>query len=1094
MNIPHDNILAKGLADIIYALFSRDSDQFGTIDLCYPHAVRIVSRGRLMRTRVSELLSSAPGLDAQLRKQVYQWIEETEDGEGFSFEELGFARDPFPKPTEPKFEQPEVDTSAPAESSTPVDNFDGLQFKSLIQAWLQKGAKFPTWTAAWHPDENIKRDVRSMDLPCLLDGRGPQMLLHNLSCFEEQACNLLYSDKEVGAKMDKMFINASGSGKTRLCFELLHSTFGFYFTCAPYSQEDARSTIGSRDFASMIRDLQRDPAFVQDLDFARRAGKDVGPISTSNRMIACHRLVALMAARLRVFELYLSCFDGTNLSSPNVRRGWLFLQIQPGLINPEVEDDIFEEAYKLFASKSLVNCNKYIKAATTGATRTKAVFSMSQSATKDIPFIKDVPIILDEAQMAIEILPRAFVSESEPLTARGLPRWRPILRETILCWRTLHTLALVKNLIVTGTGLSMEDFKEIQRSGSLKPPEWRIVHETGSFSTADEQWQYAVKFFPKETVKTNGPYFRLLQFRMWLWLRGRHRWTANFIQYLLTHLIFDGPEVHVMFNQFVEMVAGFKPTDIDDAYFDGEDVLERAQDALLYRLYPVIPFERLDDLPQVREYMVKSTYEYFLRSRPFKLLEHDGLVDKLLSIGVGRFTQVVNREREFCITEPLVIFAALAHFNKHFDKRTVVPTSIRRNTLWNFIMADLLKNTPDLNSFEDATALVFAHAFNKKGSKLKKVLDFKLPGPDSDIKANAEGYLGSDCEMSEYRARLVTLYRRPNELVKALHHLEGYFDIFPENGKPCYAGCLGRTSQDSDKHFETGAFITHQHGAFEPPSGVLFPDTQMGPDILFPVRLTCPGKPTHYAWVAVQCKYYNTTSPNLSDAIRSVSPAYFYKNKTKDQSWAEVRDCNRTLDAALRGSLPVKGGEWDKSDSYNLLRVLATGNKDFCWNTDTIGTYSPVKAPSNPRLPEPEGDLAQGTKMDPWNDLSPDPLARLPKERLKALTRDLWTQHSFRTYELEPAFIAAHREMMQSSRERLSRVGKKQARMYMAEAARAEEKKRIWARTRKPPSTPLPQTPQIKRAIPKRQLSLASQLLTEQEAPINKRTKNVSGD
>ncbi|KIY69927.1 hypothetical protein CYLTODRAFT_208974 [Cylindrobasidium torrendii FP15055 ss-10] len=531
----NDN-LAKDLSHIIYALFSHSSTELNSFETCYAHASRIVARGELSRDRVSDLLRSEPEEIAQAHARVYQWLEEGPSGRKISFQELGFDKHPTSASKDTTSQPSKV---PPARSSTtkPLADFDSQRFKQDMMAWILKGAEFPTWTP--DPNEDGAQDVKSMRLPCLLDGRGPQMLLHNLSCFEEQAYDLLYPPMERGAKNHKMFINASGSGKTRLCFELLHSKFGFYFTCALHSESTSLSAIGSRDYASMVNDLRRDPDLVQDM--THHPTNSLTCLSESNRAIAHRRLVALLAARFRVCQLFLSCFPRTALLSPKVKRGWLFLQIQPGLINPKgVDVDVFEEAYKYFASRSIGESERYIEKALDTGSRTHTVFSEKSA--------QDIVIVIDEAQMATDILPRAFLSQTKPFDS-GLPMWRSILRETIVCWRSLPTRTLVKNLIVTGTGLSMEKFEELKDSAAVKPQHWTMVHETGSFSTAEEQWQYAVKFLPKSVVRTNGPSIRLLRFRMWHWLRGRHRWTANFMQYLLTYLVFDGQGLQIMFNQ-----------------------------------------------------------------------------------------------------------------------------------------------------------------------------------------------------------------------------------------------------------------------------------------------------------------------------------------------------------------------------------------------------------------------------------------------------------------------------------------------------------------------------------------------------------------
>ncbi|KIY69922.1 hypothetical protein CYLTODRAFT_208949 [Cylindrobasidium torrendii FP15055 ss-10] len=91
----NSDALVHALADLIHTLFSHASAQLETMDQCYAHALRIVNRGRLTRNRVSNLLRSAPEINAQLRIKVYEWLETNANGEEISFRELGFERHPL---------------------------------------------------------------------------------------------------------------------------------------------------------------------------------------------------------------------------------------------------------------------------------------------------------------------------------------------------------------------------------------------------------------------------------------------------------------------------------------------------------------------------------------------------------------------------------------------------------------------------------------------------------------------------------------------------------------------------------------------------------------------------------------------------------------------------------------------------------------------------------------------------------------------------------------------------------------------------------------------------------------------------------------
>jgi hypothetical protein len=54
----------------------------------------------------------------------------------------------------------------------------------------------------------------------------------------------------------RLFVNTSGSGKTRLLLEGLCKHWGFYFTCVREREE-----LGSRDLGQALENIGKEPTF-----------------------------------------------------------------------------------------------------------------------------------------------------------------------------------------------------------------------------------------------------------------------------------------------------------------------------------------------------------------------------------------------------------------------------------------------------------------------------------------------------------------------------------------------------------------------------------------------------------------------------------------------------------------------------------------------------------------------------------------------------------------------------------------------------------------------------------------------------------------
>ncbi|KAH7868144.1 uncharacterized protein C8R40DRAFT_995903, partial [Lentinula edodes] len=353
-----------------------------------------------------------------------------------------------------------------------------------------------------------------------------------------------------GSNTHKIYVNTSGSGKTRTVLEHLCSTWGFYFTCDPDPH------VGSKDIASAFSDI-RDDKFKLDSprnDQFRKALE-------SNQELAGSELLVPLLARLLVFRQYLSTMarlvPKSDHDQMSFKRKWLHLQLHPDLLDEGGGEDLFasltSSLQSLFAGETeTLHISKKVQFFRT----------YSELVLAEIERIlgpkNPLHIVIDECQFSTTDIEDSF--RSTDWTAK-----RGILRELARWWdkvlnrskeRKRKIVGLAGCFIFTGTGLSRDLVYDVLSSVVVKPTYCVDVYDTGAFDNPTSQVQYLKRFFPPEVWYTAEA--KHLQRRVFFWLRGRYRFTAEFVSLVLQC---GYQSMHEILNQYINNMAGFLPAD-----------------------------------------------------------------------------------------------------------------------------------------------------------------------------------------------------------------------------------------------------------------------------------------------------------------------------------------------------------------------------------------------------------------------------------------------------------------------------------------------------------------------------------------------------
>ena len=235
--------------------------------------------------------------------------------------------------------------------------------------------------------------------------------------------------------------------------EGLTKYWGFYFVAVP----DANG-VGVGDLQDALNNVAEYGAWMSDL--RPLPPRERARQNELNSQIASNHLRKVLAARIVVFQLFLQLaikVNGKILEKH--KRIWLLFQLSNqlgphrGTLHP----------FTRIIGKSLHRASF--------ETLTTLVDRLPDILGKYLPQPHFI-IELDEVQRAARLYPYSFISS----TSDGI--FRSILREIVKVFTNLSI-----KLIVSGTGLSLEDLEDDVASGVSKPRVVGLFHQLGMFDS-----------------------------------------------------------------------------------------------------------------------------------------------------------------------------------------------------------------------------------------------------------------------------------------------------------------------------------------------------------------------------------------------------------------------------------------------------------------------------------------------------------------------------------------------------------------------------------------------------------------------------------
>jgi hypothetical protein len=218
-----------------------------------------------------------------------------------------------------------------------------------------------------------------------------------------------------------------------------------------------------------------------------------------NLAVAERRFLLLLYARHVCFRVFLQCAKATEggiTDDHKVR--WLLIQVAPKTL---LEFDIFLECTRSAGKASI----DYLEG---------AIQRESNCIKRLIPQQPALFCVLDEAQVLIEN-EDYFQSDKHPLQGRT------VLRPILTSWRSI-----LPNLIVSGTGLSMQEVESVVGSVVAKAGDSvKAETDVGGFDDEVSQRTYLKEYFPEGDL--DKPEGKAIASRVGYWLRGRFVFNAT---------------------------------------------------------------------------------------------------------------------------------------------------------------------------------------------------------------------------------------------------------------------------------------------------------------------------------------------------------------------------------------------------------------------------------------------------------------------------------------------------------------------------------------------------------------------------------------
>ncbi|KAK2462810.1 hypothetical protein APHAL10511_005201 [Amanita phalloides] len=378
----------------------------------------------------------------------------------------------------------------PYSSSTLKDALSRL--RPEIEQFIRNHGYMSYWTPPPNvTDQTIHAFFTELKIPVDQEGR-PSLLFHGLDGGREDSEII---NQIISGDGPSFVCNTSGSGKTRNLLQCLTRHWGFYFV----SGKDAHE-VGVSDMCTALMSLDSYPGWTSNLQSLPQCERMA--CETRNKEISSRKLQTVFAARAFVFRLFLGlCKEVNGELTEKDKHLWLKFQlseaIKPNTIGP------VHPFVRVIALLNQVPLD--ILAGIPGL-----LVNIQDQYFAGEPIV----YVIDEAQVAVRTHPSAFLSS-------GTQRPRSILREIV---RVVSRYPV--KLVVSGTGLSLEDFESTLVSGVSKR-NVDLVHHLGGFDNWESMEPFIRRYVPSPVLETKEG--AMLQYRIRQYLTGRPVWSLFFV-------------------------------------------------------------------------------------------------------------------------------------------------------------------------------------------------------------------------------------------------------------------------------------------------------------------------------------------------------------------------------------------------------------------------------------------------------------------------------------------------------------------------------------------------------------------------------------
>ncbi|KIL55863.1 hypothetical protein M378DRAFT_173230 [Amanita muscaria Koide BX008] len=479
----------------------------------------------------------------------------------------------------------------------------------------------------WMPPETVDANTRqfyqNLGIPSIYS--KPNLLLHHLGDKTNPNEDFLFQS----GVNHRILCNTSGAGKTALIFDGLCSRWGFYFSAAQDS-----NGIGTKDLQIAIDIMSKSPGWIHNA-FKNPLSDAIQEANNVNEAIAFKSVYKVLLTRWILFSAFVDVAKEQHAGNlpPDLKRDWLLFQILPVVLINDIHPFI------AFMNQCLVDMSMSDLESRLAKFSPGSVLGPAFDSESDNFFY-----ILDEAQVAGAKYMGAFADPNGEIR-------RPVLQPIIRAWDTVVPFESIR-FIVSGTGFPLDLFKTVLTSRVSKAsPSWEVVHQTGDFINRDLQKSYITRYLPPPFL--SSPSGTVLVSRMYEWLRGRHRFTATFIEQLLagawTSNSPSSPQK--LLNAYVRVFTDFNPLDCDSKLLEIEPDVD----------FPQLNGFAWDKIKQEKDMLKKLStriYTYMIRGEyPMWCNEMQDLVE----YGVARFK---GQGDEVIVEEPMALVGIARYFDK----------------------------------------------------------------------------------------------------------------------------------------------------------------------------------------------------------------------------------------------------------------------------------------------------------------------------------------------------------------------------------------------------------------------------------------------